>query len=268
MIDTTFRTAILGLLLAALAGCATTGGGGSGGSSGGSTGGSSGGGSGGVGGGVSLPGIPGGGLPGTGLPGTGLPGTGSPDGSPGGTPGSRGGAAGSASGDGAAQGSPNGTAEGSPGGEPAGTATTADERRAVLDGELDRSLGEFDKTLRGEQDRVAQERDSRAATAAGSAAVETAGGSDGVREARAGDLKSDAAARDAATAASQGSQSKGDTNVGGGSGAPNRGIPSGEDDDIVARRLRRAAEQETDPELKEKLWKEYVEYKRGAQGRS
>jgi hypothetical protein len=54
---------------------------------------------------------------------------------------------------------------------------------------------------------------------------------------------------------------------GGGSGAPDRSIPSGEDDDIVARRLRRAAEQETDPELKEKLWKEYMEYKRNAQGR-
>ncbi|MGA0019914.1 MAG: hypothetical protein ACO3IL_07995, partial [Steroidobacteraceae bacterium] len=54
--------------------------------------------------------------------------------------------------------------------------------------------------------------------------------------------------------------------VGAGSGAPDRGIPSGDDDDIVARRLRRAAEQETDPELKEKLWQEYIEYKRNAQG--
>jgi hypothetical protein len=55
--------------------------------------------------------------------------------------------------------------------------------------------------------------------------------------------------------------------VAGGSGSPDRGIPSGEDDDIVARRLRRAAEQETDPELKEKLWKEYADYKRNVQGK-
>jgi hypothetical protein len=34
------------------------------------------------------------------------------------------------------------------------------------------------------------------------------------------------------------------------------------DDDIVARQLREAAENETDPELKEKLWKEYEEYKK------
>jgi len=33
------------------------------------------------------------------------------------------------------------------------------------------------------------------------------------------------------------------------------------DDDIVARQLREAAEKETDPELKEKLWEEYETYK-------
>jgi hypothetical protein len=31
----------------------------------------------------------------------------------------------------------------------------------------------------------------------------------------------------------------------------------------VARQLREAAEKETDPELKAKLWKEYEEYKKG-----
>ena len=35
-----------------------------------------------------------------------------------------------------------------------------------------------------------------------------------------------------------------------------------QDDDIVARQLREAAEKETDPELKEKLWKEYRDYKK------
>ncbi len=35
-------------------------------------------------------------------------------------------------------------------------------------------------------------------------------------------------------------------------------------DDIVARQLREAAEKETDPELKEKLWEEYRKYKQGA----
>ena len=33
------------------------------------------------------------------------------------------------------------------------------------------------------------------------------------------------------------------------------------------RRIRKAAERETDPELKDKLWKEYVEYKKNTQVR-
>jgi hypothetical protein len=35
-----------------------------------------------------------------------------------------------------------------------------------------------------------------------------------------------------------------------------------QDDDIVARQLREAAEKETDPVLKERLWKEYHDYKK------
>jgi hypothetical protein len=46
----------------------------------------------------------------------------------------------------------------------------------------------------------------------------------------------------------------------GGSQAPRR--PPADDDDIVARQLREAAEAETDPVLKEKLWKEYDAYKK------
>ena len=38
-------------------------------------------------------------------------------------------------------------------------------------------------------------------------------------------------------------------------------IPSGNDDDVIARQLREAAEAETDPEIKEKLWEEYRKYK-------
>jgi hypothetical protein len=39
-------------------------------------------------------------------------------------------------------------------------------------------------------------------------------------------------------------------------------IPDARDDDIIARQLREAAMQETDPELKEKLWEEYRRYKK------
>jgi hypothetical protein len=38
-------------------------------------------------------------------------------------------------------------------------------------------------------------------------------------------------------------------------------LPDAKDDDIVARQLREAAQNETDPELREKLWEEYRRYK-------
>ena len=40
-------------------------------------------------------------------------------------------------------------------------------------------------------------------------------------------------------------------------------LPDAKDDDIIARQLREAAMQETDPALKEKLWDEYRRYKKG-----
>ncbi len=52
--------------------------------------------------------------------------------------------------------------------------------------------------------------------------------------------------------------------TGGGKPAPAGGRTTIDtDDDIVARQLREAAENETDPELKEKLWQEYRKYKQG-----
>jgi hypothetical protein len=42
---------------------------------------------------------------------------------------------------------------------------------------------------------------------------------------------------------------------------PPADIPDGSDDDIVARQLREAAENEKDPELRDKLWDEYRAYK-------
>jgi hypothetical protein len=43
--------------------------------------------------------------------------------------------------------------------------------------------------------------------------------------------------------------------------APPADIPSGDDDDVVARQIREAAMNETDPVLREKLWEEYRKYK-------
>ena len=48
----------------------------------------------------------------------------------------------------------------------------------------------------------------------------------------------------------------------GNKGKTPKNIPSGNDDDVVARQLREAAEKEQDPELREKLWEEYRKYKK------
>jgi hypothetical protein len=50
---------------------------------------------------------------------------------------------------------------------------------------------------------------------------------------------------------------------GGGNGATAPKVTAGSDNDIVARRLRKAAEQETNPTLRAKLWKEYTDYRQG-----
>ena len=54
---------------------------------------------------------------------------------------------------------------------------------------------------------------------------------------------------------------------GGGNGATAPKTRAGSDNDIVARRLRKAAEQETDPVLRAKLWKEYTSYMQGTSAR-
>jgi len=159
---------------------------------------------------------------------------------------------------------PRDVSSGSDSGETQGEVTTSDERRAVLDKSLDESLGEFDKTLEEEQRRTAAERDARtdSSTRDSGEGDRTTAAEAGSRE---GDLRSERSmAAGRATNKAGDRQDRG--SVGAGSGAPNRGVDSGDDDDIVARRLRRAAEQETDPELKEKLWKEYQDYKRNAKG--
>ena len=89
-------------------------------------------------------------------------------------------------------------------------------------------------------------------------------------EKRQGDTETEAGASgqqgesDDQTGAGDDQTAKGDSSREGGKGSGSRQdrYGSGEDDDIVARQLREAAENETDPELKEKLWQEYEEYKK------
>lgn len=139
---------------------------------------------------------------------------------------------------------------------------TVDEQIAALDAELFAGLGEFDEMLLREQERV------RAAAPMGDAAS-GGGGGGGAENGDAGEGDADGE-RGGDAGDESGAESGGpDTGAGygaqrpsGGQGAP-RDIPDGSDDDVVARQLREAAEKETDPELKKKLWEEYRKYKQG-----
>jgi hypothetical protein len=174
---------------------------------------------------------------------------------------------------------------------------TADEL-AALDRELDQSLSEFDAMLLKELELIRaksadkmQDLAREAAEAAKrlkekgidleGASSETSqdaesseasadSESDEVAKEDPGDAESEKGASgkqgqpDEQTGAGDERAEQGDTSreSGEGAGRDQERYGSGEDDDIVARQLREAAEKETDPELKEKLWKEYEEYKK------
>lgn len=139
------------------------------------------------------------------------------------------------------------------------------EQAADLDAELNAELGEFDQRLLREQERVKAARP-----------VTAGGGSQG----GAGSAVGDGSSGDLAEGGPQGATGEAWGNndleapppASGAEGGPGhqttvssqpKDVPDGSDDDVVARQLREAAERETDPELKKKLWEEYRKYKQG-----
>ena len=135
---------------------------------------------------------------------------------------------------------------------PSETPGSGSEGDPGLDGELDAALEDFDGEILAERE-IIRERSNENAGAQGSAIpmpsaeegaagsasdVDNPGGAVGVPRAR--------NAPPAPVA---------------GVGEIPDDIPDAKDDDIIARQLREAAMQETDPELKEKLWDEYRRYK-------
>ena len=144
--------------------------------------------------------------------------------------------------------------------------TTDGEKTAAMVGQFNDSLGEFDEKLLREQDRVkARKPLSASANSTGGGA---AGGSDGEAG---GESAQDSADGEAAHEGQQSDQQGSDQTATGARGTSSSGkqstappdIPDGSDDDVIARQLREAAENETDPELKKKLWEEYRRYKKG-----
>ena len=132
---------------------------------------------------------------------------------------------------------------------------TSAERVAILDRQLEESTRDFDGIIYDEEQRqreAARDRSTQTPQTAG--APDTA---EGEEPDFGGGM------------ASGGSGSVGG-GIGGRSGAPPvdgakypppSDIPSGNDDDVVARQLREAAMREPDPAVREKLWTEYRKYK-------
>ena len=167
---------------------------------------------------------------------------------------------------------------------------------AALDRQLSASLGEFDTMLLKEMETIETESAEKMRDLAQEAAAaakrlkekgvdlgsdESESTDDGSEQGKQGDQgeegqqgkagEKDASSQGKGSQTKQGSDDDAvasrDQSKGSGSGPTgDRGSRySKKDDDIVARQLREAAEKETDPELKEKLWKEYEDYRRNTQ---
>ena len=164
---------------------------------------------------------------------------------------------------------------------------TAEDRRAQIDRRFDETFAVFDERMRKEQEAVSAERAARG-TGSGQAGAAAGGASDPSGQEGAGGEGSAAGTGQApggegpsageGEAGGRGESAGGESATQGGGGGVGGGvlggsgpnavpsdIPDGRDDDIVARQLREAAMKETDPELRERLWEEYRQYKKSTQ---
>lgn len=141
----------------------------------------------------------------------------------------------------------------------------------ALEEQFEASLGSFDGVLLSEQERLAQQRqkaaesESRGTVAGGgtAGAYEDAGGAgDGSFGGTGAPPPGEGGSAGETDAGVEGAGGAIGTGSGGTAGVP-ADVGSGADDDIVARQLREAAMKEKDPELREKLWDEYRNYKQG-----
>ncbi len=165
---------------------------------------------------------------------------------------------------------------------------TEGERIAALERRLGSSLSEFDDMLLREMEQLA--RTQSGSPDAGNGSGSGTGGQQGgagagdhqaARSEKPGD-QTDSAVDSGAGTTSEASSDRTTTggvreagqtakvdHAGAQKDAKRRGavvrddVPDAGDDDVVARQLREAAENETDPELREKLWQEYKRYKSG-----
>lgn len=133
-----------------------------------------------------------------------------------------------------------------------GGAMTTAERAAVLDEELRRGYETFDGFILGERERAQAESNAAGSVAIGGDASAGGGGSAAGQPQTLPAGQQPSGVIVASMPAAQGPPPE--------SFPPPEDIPSGRDDDVVARQLREAAMSEPDPELREALWEEYRKY--------
>ncbi len=154
-----------------------------------------------------------------------------------------------------------------------GGAKSQAEETAELEGAFLSSLGDFDDSLLKEEEKVAarvpSQRESGSSSASGSSGQTGGTGETESAESSASEEQGEGTTGDQGREGQEGTtrDSTGRSGSQGSGveqstyGAPGGNLPPPEDDDIVARQLREAAEKEPDPELKKKLWEEYWKYK-------
>lgn len=143
---------------------------------------------------------------------------------------------------------------------------TGAEKTADLDAELFNDMSEFDEMLLREQERIKAATPHADGGAGGGGQGGDGAGGEAGSESGTGDAvgKGDEQMADGSGGSPTygAGAGPGSSQRQGNNGAP-PGTPDGNDDDVVARQLREAAEKETDPVLKKKLWEEYRKYKEG-----
>jgi len=158
---------------------------------------------------------------------------------------------------------------------------TSDGRLAQINRHMYQSLRSLDAELRREERVVACERAPFGNSAVLSAQTDESASSDAGVAPGVSSATTSAAVAAASTSNSVGNSAAAGASVthalhrtgispsssGGGNGATAPSYRPGSDNQVVARRLKKAAEQETNPSLRAKLWKEYTEYVQGASGK-
>jgi hypothetical protein len=145
---------------------------------------------------------------------------------------------------------------------------TAADRQAVLDGQLEASIAVFDGMILTEREQAQGAANENPGGGAGGTNAGGIGGANGGLGEGDGNSENPIVIASAPTSTSgngrmpnMGRNREGDFDTSNQASFPSPAdIPSGNDDDVVARQLREAAMSEADPELRERLWNEYRTY--------